>query len=118
MRRHQTHRRPKGEGGGGKHRAELKVARAKINNGGQPPESPSFEHTIQRLGEIVELLEGGELPLEQSLRLFEEGVKLARASQRVLDGAERRVEELLGFNERGEPLVKVVEDDAFSDEDG
>lgn len=37
---------------------------------------PGFEAAIKRLNEIVQLLERGELPLEESLRLFEEGVKL------------------------------------------
>jgi len=50
----------------------------------------SFEDSIRRLSEIVESLEGGELPLEDSLRLFEEGIKLARTSQSVLDRAEKR----------------------------
>jgi exodeoxyribonuclease VII small subunit len=69
----------------------------------------SFEDSIRRLGEIVEALENGELPLEDSLRLFEEGVKLARASQAKLDGAEKRVEELLSVDESGNPLVREID---------
>ncbi len=71
----------------------------------------SFEGTIHRLGEIVEELEAGELPLEESLRLFEEGVVLARRSQSILEGAEKRVEQLLSVDEDGEPIVKELEDD-------
>lgn len=69
----------------------------------------SFEDSIRRLGEIVEKLEGGELPLEQSLALFEEGVRLAKISQRTLDLAEKRVEELLSVEEDGTPVVRELE---------
>jgi exodeoxyribonuclease VII small subunit len=62
---------------------------------------PSFETAIKRLTEIVNSLERGELPLEDSLRLFEEGVKLSRVSQRRLDAAERRVEQLLAVDDQG-----------------
>jgi exodeoxyribonuclease VII small subunit len=71
--------------------------------------SASFEDSIRRLGEIVEALENGELPLEESLRLFEEGVKLARASQATLDGAEKRVEELLAVDDSGNPVVREID---------
>ncbi|HVW25328.1 MAG TPA: exodeoxyribonuclease VII small subunit [Polyangiaceae bacterium] len=73
------------------------------------PPAGSFEDSIRRLSEIVEALEAGDLPLEQSLRLFEEGVKLSRASQATLDGAEKRVEELLSIDERGEPIVREID---------
>lgn len=69
----------------------------------------SFEDAVKRLSEIVELLENGSLPLEDSLRLFEEGVRLARASQTRLDAAERRVEELLTVDENGNPLVRELD---------
>jgi len=69
---------------------------------------PSFEVSLARLGEIVEQLESGELPLERSLELFEEGVRLSRASQAKLDQAERRVEELLSIDEAGNPVVREL----------
>ncbi len=72
-----------------------------------PPAVPisiaTFEEAIKRLSEIVQTLERGDLPLEESLRLFEEGVKLSRASQTRLDSAQKRVEELLGVDEQGRP---------------
>lgn len=68
---------------------------------------PNFEASLGRLGEIVEQLESGELALERSLELFEEGVRLARASQARLEQAERRVEELLSLDEDGNPVVEV-----------
>jgi exodeoxyribonuclease VII small subunit len=54
-----------------------------------------FDIALSRLEEIVQDLEKGELPLEQSLRLFEEGVKLARICMSRLEEAERKVEILL-----------------------
>jgi len=54
-----------------------------------------FETAMARLEEIVTELEKGDIPLEQSLRLFEEGVKLARICQTRLQEAERKVEILL-----------------------
>jgi exodeoxyribonuclease VII small subunit len=73
------------------------------------PESPSFEDAVKRLSEIVQTLERGDLPLEDSLRLFEEGVRLSRASQEKLDGAQKRVEELLGFERDGKPRTAPFE---------
>jgi exodeoxyribonuclease VII small subunit len=61
----------------------------------------SFEASIARLTEIVEQLERGDLPLEESLRLFEEGVKLSRTSQERLDKAQKKVEELLRVDTEG-----------------
>ena len=72
-------------------------------------EAGSFEESTRRLSQIVAELEGGDLPLERSLQLFEEGVRLARAAQDRLDRAERRVEELLGIDEHGAPLVREFE---------
>jgi exodeoxyribonuclease VII small subunit len=57
--------------------------------------SPAFEDILSRLGTVVERLESGEMPLEESLSLFEEGVRLSRVGAARLDEAERRVERLL-----------------------
>lgn len=54
-----------------------------------------FEAALARLEEIVHELEPGDLPLEQSLRLFEEGIKLSRVCNTRLEEAERKVEILL-----------------------
>lgn len=54
-----------------------------------------FEDAMKRLEEIVEALEGGELPLEESLKRFEEGMALVKFCNRRLDEAERRVTLLL-----------------------
>ena len=70
---------------------------------------PGFEEALKRLTAIVERLESGELSLEQSLALFEEGTRLSRASQARLDAAEKRVEELLAVDVRGEPVVRELD---------
>ncbi len=72
---------------------------------------PSFEQDVRELGVIVEQLEGGELPLDESLALFERGVTLARRAQARLDAAEQRVEELLGVDEAGRPITREVEEE-------
>jgi exodeoxyribonuclease VII small subunit len=51
-----------------------------------------FEDCLTRLEQIVTALEAGNLPLEESLKVFEEGVTLARQCSRYLDDAERRIE--------------------------
>ena len=61
---------------------------------GAPPER--FEEILLRLRGLVERLEGGNLPLEESLRAFEEGMDLCRRGTAILDGAEKKVETLLG----------------------
>ena len=71
----------------------------------------SFERAIQRLGEIVDSLEEGDQPLEESIALFEEGMVLAKNSQDILDRAERRIEELLGVDVQGKPVVREIEPD-------
>jgi exodeoxyribonuclease VII small subunit len=67
-----------------------------------------FEEALQRLEQIVDTLEAGDLPLEESLKAFEEGVGLARRCARYLEEAEKRIE-LLTRDEAGllktEPLA-------------
>ena len=55
----------------------------------------SFEQSLERLKEIVARLEEGEMALEDSLELFEEGVKLSRDCSGRLEAAEQRIEVLL-----------------------
>jgi len=53
-----------------------------------------FEDCLARLEQIVSRLEGGNLPLEESLTIFEEGIGLARSCARYLEEAEKRIEVL------------------------
>lgn len=59
---------------------------------------PKFEECLQRLEGIVQELEKGEVPLEKSLTLFEEGMKLSSACKKELEEAEGKVEILLKKN--------------------
>ena len=54
-----------------------------------------FEKALNRMSAIVSRLEKGDLPLEKSLQLFEEGVKLSRYCSDRLEEAERRIEVLV-----------------------
>jgi exodeoxyribonuclease VII small subunit len=56
---------------------------------------PKFEECLQRLEKIVEELEKGNVPLEQAIKLFEEGVKLSNSCKQELEAAEGKVEILL-----------------------
>ena len=56
---------------------------------------PGFDQILARLREVVSRLESGELSLEQSLQVYEEGVALARRGQQMLATAEKRVEILV-----------------------
>jgi len=68
----------------------------------------TFESSLEELERIVRELEQGELPLEKSLELFEQGVKLSRECQDRLKQAERRIEVLMRDNQ-GRPTVKPFE---------
>ena len=58
-------------------------------------DSLSFEQILAQLSQVVERLEAGEIPLEQALLTFEQGVALSRLGAKRLDEAERRIELLL-----------------------
>lgn len=85
-------------------------------------QSRTFEASLEALERIVQQLENGDLPLEKSLELFEQGIKLSRECQERLSQAERRIEILLRDNQ-GRPVVSafnaaaenedIQEDNAF-----
>ena len=64
---------------------------------------PKFEECLQRLETIVQQLERGDLPLEQALKIFEEGVGLSEACRKELEQAEGKVEILLKHNGKLQP---------------
>jgi exodeoxyribonuclease VII small subunit len=64
-------------------------------DGKEPVAAVDFESALKRLEEIVRKLEAGELSLDSTLELFEEGIKLSRFCHSRLEQAERRVEILL-----------------------
>jgi exodeoxyribonuclease VII small subunit len=79
----------------------------------------TFETSLEELERIVRELEQGELTLEKSLELFEQGVKLSRECQERLNQAERRIEILMRDNQ-GRATVRPFdpEGDAAGDENG
>ena len=66
---------------------------------------PTFEEALSRLEALVARLEGGELPLEEALLAFEEGVRLTRVCAERLEDAERRVHLLMRTPEGAEQEV-------------
>lgn len=62
---------------------------------------PGFEGALDQLQQTVKKLEGGELSLEQSLLLFEQGIKLTRLCQEQLGAAEQKVEQLMKVGSDG-----------------
>jgi exodeoxyribonuclease VII small subunit len=76
---------------------------------------PRFDEVLLRLRTIVERLESGNLALEDSLRLFEEGMELCRQGAAVLDRAEKRVEVLLAAADGGTTIASL--DQPGPDED-
>ena len=65
--------------------------------------SQTFEESMVRLEEIVKSLEGGEVSLEESIKLFEEGTKLAAKCDQLLKNAEQKVTVLLRGSD-GQPV--------------
>jgi exodeoxyribonuclease VII small subunit len=64
---------------------------------------PKFEDCLQRLEKIVDELERGSVPLEQALKLFEEGMELSASCRKELEQAEGKVEILLKQNGKLQP---------------
>ena len=68
---------------------------------------PTFESLLEQLEHRVEKLEKGELPLEQALKLFEEGIELTRSCHERLDQADERIA-VLTRGAGGEPLEEPL----------
>ena len=79
---------------------------------------PNFEAQLASLERIVRELERGELPLEQSLELFEQGVRLSRECQERLNEAERRIEVLLRGGDGSTIAVPFESEELTEDEGG
>ncbi len=74
-------------------------------------ESVSFEQSLKRLDEIVKQMERGDVPLEEALKLFEEGTSLVTLCNRQLDQAELKVVQLSKSSD-GSPQETEFEDEA------
>ena len=73
-------------------------------------QAKNFESSLEALEKVVRELERGDLPLEESLRLFEQGVRLSRECQDRLNEAERRIEVLLQDGD-GRPLLSALDEE-------
>ncbi len=67
-----------------------------------------FEKKLERLEEIVKVMEAGNTSLEESLRIFEEGVRLSRELQNTLAAAEEKVKVLLKVDADGNATYKDI----------
>lgn len=56
--------------------------------------NPTFEENMQRLEQIVRAMEKGDVPLEESLKLFQEGTELVRTCGKILDEAQLQVKKI------------------------
>lgn len=74
----------------------------------------TFEMQLAALEKVVRELERGDLPLEESLKLFEDGVRLSRECQERLNQAERRIEVLLRDGE-GRPVLSAFDEEDATD---
>jgi len=81
----------------------------------QEPQPGSFEVSLEALEEIVRQLEQGDLSLERSLELFEQGIRLSRECQERLNQAERRIE-ILTRDQQGRLAINEFSDQAVRDQ--
>jgi exodeoxyribonuclease VII small subunit len=74
----------------------------------KPAPAANFEQAMKRLEEIVEQMESGDLPLEDLIVRYEEGMKLVKVCQERLASAEQRIE-IITRNSAGKPVVQEFE---------
>lgn len=70
---------------------------------------PTFEENMNRLEQIVRAMERGDVPLEESLKLFQEGTELVRSCGKMLDEAEQQVTKIVKQAD-GSPAEEVFSD--------
>lgn len=74
-------------------------------------ENKTFEENLMRLEQIVRTMERGEAPLEESLKLFQEGTELVRACGKLLDEAQLQVKKVMTAAD-GSPVLEDFADEA------
>jgi len=74
-----------------------------------------FEKAFQQLETIVKRLESEELPLDDALQLFEEGIRLSRLCNQKLEEVEKKIELILA-DAKGQPRIEPFEEDELEDE--
>lgn len=73
-------------------------------------ENKTFEESMQRLEQIVRAMEQGDVPLEESLKLFQEGTQLVRSCNQLLDEAQLQVTKIMTAPD-GTPSEEVFADE-------
>ncbi len=90
------------------------MARVKAESREQGSSPKSFEEKMDRLEEIVRVLEGQDRPLEESMALFEEGMRLSNECRDILEKTEKKITLLLSREEKEVPFSESEKpDDAF-----
>lgn len=74
------------------------------------PENMTFEASMVRLEQIVRTMERGDAPLEESLKLFQEGTELVRSCGKLLEEAELQVKKIMTAPD-GSPVEEVFDHD-------
>lgn len=72
------------------------------------PRNKTFEDNLQRLEQIVRAMERGDVPLDESLKLFQEGTSLVESCGKLLDEAELQVKKVTAAAD-GTPQTEVFE---------
>jgi exodeoxyribonuclease VII small subunit len=75
-----------------------------------------FEKAFQDLEKIVQRLEGEELPLDESLQLFEQGIRLSRFCHQRLEEVEKKIELILA-DAKGQPVTEAFEDEELHEDE-
>ena len=78
--------------------------------------SSEFEKAFQELEDIVRRLESEELPLDESLQLFEEGIRLSRFCNQKLEEVEKKIELILA-DAKGQPRVEAFEEEELTEDE-
>lgn len=87
----------------------------KVASPEEPSESLSFEQSLAELQSIVGKLEGGQLPLADSLKQYEQGVRHLQSCYQMLAGAEQKIELLSGVDAEGKPVGRPFDDPGDTD---
>ncbi len=74
-------------------------------------QNATFESNMQRLEQIVRAMERGDVPLEESLKLFQEGTELVRKCSELLDEAQMQVQKVMTAPD-GSPVMEEMSDEA------
>lgn len=74
------------------------------------PQNKTFEESMARLEQIVRAMERGDVALEESLKLFQEGTELVRGCQKLLDDAQLQVKKIMAAPD-GSPVEEDFQDE-------